>query len=414
MDSDDRLTQRVAHIRQALRELTASLQPAAAYVRPSTSTGFLPADYFDDLMLSPNNSGRSEVYALQRQLEWTEGKARRLEEKLRGMEATCREMNELMEELYGTVEELQEGKRRAEDSLVHLKDIELHYDSLRKQITTLQTAVAHKDRLLAQFHQDHDSLLSSYTHLPPAEPSPTVQFLHTEVQRLEREKTQLKENNEKLTAELRQIRDITDQEISQIKQKTGKDVSDLYRERDALEGTLSAKDAQIRDLQEKIYEKQLVADAYRQPVDRGNRDFKGFYLAVTKVLGEKSPEELVRTVQAMHTASSQVNGASALVSRLSKLILDCAPVEADTEPPTVKQIWRWVRRLVEEFMRLKETNEIMEKDWSEARKLLGVKGKADVLPALNQVISDLQQLQSLEGKVKALVRSSEPIKIEDR
>jgi myosin heavy subunit len=389
MDSDDRLSLRVAHIKEALHDLTSSLQPYSPYVRPSTSAGFLLSDYDDQLLSS---SSRSEVYALRRQLEWTEGKARRLEEKLMAMEGTCREMNELMQELYRTVEELQDEKRRTDEALVHMKDVELHYDSLRKQITSLQSALSQKEHLLSQFQQDQMSLLK--------EPSPTTQFLTTEVQRLEREKE----------AESRRRKEEAG-ELQHRLLRLEEDFSHVCREKDSLAGTLTAKDAAISDLREQIYEKQLVAEAYKKPAKLDSKEFRSFFVSVTNLLGDQSPTDLLATINSLQQSHKQAPAAVSLVSKLGKLIQDCAPAEAETGKLNAKQIWRWVRRLVEEFMRLKERCEAMERDWTESRKLLGVKSQADLLPALAQVLQDLRQLQSLEGKVKALV--SDPIKIQD-
>lgn len=389
MDSDDRLSLRVAHIKEALHELTSSLQPYTPYVRPSTSTGFLHPDYDDQLL---STSSRSEVYALRRQLEWTEGKARRLEEKLMAMEGTCREMNELMQELYQTVEELQDEKRRKDEALIHMKDVELHYDSLRKQIISLQSALSQKEHLLSQFQQDQMSLLK--------EPSPSTQFLTTEVQRLEREKE----------AESRRRREETGELQDRI-QRLEEDFSHVCREKDSLAGTLTAKEADISDLREQIYEKQLVAEAYKKPAKLDTKEFRSFFVSVTSLLGDQSPADLLATINSLHQSHKQASAAVSLLSKLGKLIQDCAPAEAETGRLSAKQIWRWVRRLVEEFMRLKERCEAMERDWTEGRKLLGVKSQAELLPALAHALRDLRQLQSLEGKVKALV--SDPIKIQE-
>lgn len=401
MDSEDRLSQRVAHIKQALYDLTSSLQPFSPYVRPSTSSGFLSPDYDD-----PSLSGRSEVYGLRRQLEWTEGKVRRLEEKLRAMEGTCREMNELMQELYSTVEELQDEKRRADEAITHMKDVELHYDSLRKQITTLQSTLAHKELQLSQFQHDHVSMLSQ---LQPTEPSPTAQFLTSEVQRLEREKDSLRAEKELLERENWRRRE--DGELRTQVQRLQEDLASVHRERDSLATTLSAKDAEITDLQEKIYEKQLVAEAFKKPVKPESKEFRSFFASVASILGDQPSSDLLATIHSLHQSRKQASASLSLVSKMAKLIQDCAPAEASGERLTAKQIWRWVRRLVEEFMRLKERCEGVERDWAEARQLLGVKSQADLLPALSRALQDLRQLQSLEGKVKALV--SDPIKIHD-
>lgn len=393
MDSD-RLSQRVAHIKQSLYDLTSSLQPFSPYVRPSS--GFLPPDYDD-----PSLSSRSEVYALRRQLDWTEGKVRRLEEKLRAMEGTCREMNELMEELYGTVEELQDEKRRAEEAVTHMKDVELHYDSLRKQITALQSTLAHKELQLSQLH--HVSQL-------PAEPSPSAQFLTSEVQRLEREKDSLRTEKELLEREVWRRREEEGELKTQVLQLQ-EDLASMHRARDSLAATLSAKDAEVNDLQEKIYEKQLVAEAFKKPAKPESKEFRTFFASVTSILGDQPPTDLLAIIRSLQQSHKQASASLSLVSKMAKLIQDCAPTEASTERLTAKQIWRWVRRLVEEFMRLKERCEVVERDWAEARQLLGVKSQADLLPALFRALQDLRQLQSLEGKVKALV--SDPIKIHE-
>jgi chromosome segregation ATPase len=70
---------------------------------------------------------------------------------------------------------------------------------------------------------------------------------------------------------------------------------------------------------------------------------------VMAVLGvSRSAEVITRVLSLQKTNKS----AQRLIGRLSALIKDCSPGEMHSKPPSNKEIWRWTRRIAEDYMRL--------------------------------------------------------------
>lgn len=380
MESSDSLDRRCKQVKESLYNLASTLleeerltpvaqrpQTAVEAVRPPSilNNSFAPTPYED----MPLSSARSnELEELRQLLDFEQGKTRRLTEQLHAQDATYQEMNRLMNDLYRTNDDMkaENDQLKAEGQAMRgeigrLKGLEQHCDALRKQITAFQATVGQKERLLTQVDAERHELAQRNDLLirKLQELANTAEVrLQEEVRKLEEENEQLalilkatSEENERLKSTLQSATfpDAVSRKVSELQQ----DVSRVCEDRDRLTYTLAQKETEIRELRGRVIEQEAVLDMKKRPPEWVSREKDALIPALLSLLGQHSPESLLPTVESL--LISQRRGAAALqvLERLSKLIQDCAPTGEGTAPPTIKQIWRWVRRLVEEYMTLK-------------------------------------------------------------
>lgn len=292
------------------RRVKNSLHSLASVLLDSNSTPLVPAlTPVPDLPLDSN----SEVDSLRQALDLERGKSQRLEELLRSQEASNAEMKDLMKELYGTIEELKSEVER-------LKGEQSSWELGRKQVLACQSTLSQKERLLAQVESERVQLL---TELNTLKQQP----------RLEAETRQLRVENDQLIRDLRELETNHRDKIRDLERQ----ITQLCDDRDQLTRVITTREAEIRDI------------LGRQP----SKEEATLLSNITQVLGLSSPEGILLALESLLSAHQRATSAVSLMQKLARLIQDCAPANTPPLPPTAKQIWRWVRRLVEEYMSLK-------------------------------------------------------------
>jgi len=312
MENEAALAVRCRRVKESLHSLASVLLDANQ--RPPTP---LPQPATD---LRPSTQSNTEVEDLRQALELEKGRSQRFEELLRSREASSAQMTELMRELYETIEQLKgEGER-----------LRAGEEGWRKQIAAFQATITQKERLLSQTESERMQLLSEVSalklQLTQSVPTQSLQ----DSQLLRDQVRSLKSENDRLLREVRELgRERNTAE--ELEQEVGK----LCEDREKLARTVEAREAEIREMQTWDPAKAtLLAN-------------------ITDILGLRNSDGILLALESLLSAHQRANAALSLTEKLSKLIQDCAPETATPQTPSHKQIWRWVRRLVEEYMTLK-------------------------------------------------------------
>ncbi|CAG9328535.1 unnamed protein product [Blepharisma stoltei] len=105
-----------------------------------------------------------------------------------------------------------------------------------------------------------------------------------------------------------------------------------------------------------------------------------------------------------------------LVERLRSLIIDCSPPGAFDKNPSLKRIWKWIRRLTEEYLQLKkESNQnATEKEvLIRLKKALSVENTEEIPRSLTKLLAENENLLLILNKVKAAFRLNTRVTLQE-
>ena len=313
MENEEALAVRCKRVKESLHSLASVLLDEGQ--RPITP---VPKPV-EDLRLGSLQSN-SEIEDLRQALELEKGRSMRFEELLRSQEASNGQLTDMMKELYETIEQLKGEKERGRAG----------EEGWRRQIAAFQATITQKERLLSQVESERMQLITEVNALKQQHSvsSGDVQ----ENAEMREQVRSLKNENERLLREVRALGNEGSKAHDLVQE-----VSQLCEEREKLIKTVETLETELRELQGHSWE-----------------PAKSTLLAnITDVLGLRSPDGILLALESLLSAHQRAVSAISLTEKLSRLIQDCAPEAATPQSPSPKQIWRWVRRLVEEYMTLK-------------------------------------------------------------
>jgi len=94
---------------------------------------------------------------------------------------------------------------------------------------------------------------------------------------------------------------------------------------------------------------------------------------------------------------------------LAVLIRDCSPPDSFARQPSHRQMWKWVKRLVEEYMHIRKSEG---EEMRQLKGLLGVRSNSDLLRTVTRHTAELQSLQTLLEKLRLVLGLSPRVELE--
>ena len=134
--------------------------------------------------------------------------------------------------------------------------------------------------------------------------------------------------------------------------------------------------------------------------DRSQHSSRHIVREVMKVLEVQQSEELLPCIESIYKQHKQFSQSQDFLQRLQAIVTACSPREAFPEPPTLSQMWKWIRRLVEEYMNLRKGPEILDKVMG----VLRVRNSGDVVRTVERLAYDYEQLHIGVSQMKAKLR----------
>ena len=120
-----------------------------------------------------------------------------------------------------------------------------------------------------------------------------------------------------------------------------------------------------------------------------------------KLLELTQPEDLLPCVESLCKHHKQHAQTLDFIQRFQVIVTACSPPAAFTEPPTLPQMWKWVRRLVEEYMRVRKTD--AEEVLGQMRMLLRAKTNEEVVRCATRQTADWQSMSTVMEKLKMVL-----------
>ena len=89
--------------------------------------------------------------------------------------------------------------------------------------------------------------------------------------------------------------------------------------------------------------------------ERGENTYKNMCVEAMKIVGVNDVKDFYPRLIHLRQYHSKYKKAKQIVERISDMMVQCSPVGSFKQPPSTRQIWRWITRLLEEYMRIKQT-----------------------------------------------------------
>lgn len=286
---------------------------------------------------------------------------------------------------------------------------------VERRLQSLQETVSQLKQRLQEVQREPEGLQSCRS--APSEPSPkdsqVIRRLEGQVETLRRELKLLKQDKSDLEKDLGRLRGMErellrtkreNEELKEIKARFESEVQRLMQENDDLQLQLQqqsidrADDTElhlkariseleqelaaaqtgsetVRTLQSSLLEKQLVIEGLRKPAG-SSLERVAERLGVGEQEVEAAVEEMMRELQYRRTAA-------VTIERIGQLMVDCA---MSSDRPSVKQVWRWVRQLTEEFMNVTQHYRNLSAMLTELCEFLGVQSPKDLKPRIAALV----------------------------
>ena len=90
--------------------------------------------------------------------------------------------------------------------------------------------------------------------------------------------------------------------------------------------------------------------------DRGeDLSYKAVCQDLMRIVGASSTKDFQSKILHLKQHHSKYKKAKKLIDRISEMIVQCSPEGLFKNEPTTRQIWRWITKLLEEYMKIKQS-----------------------------------------------------------
>lgn len=107
-----------------------------------------------------------------------------------------------------------------------------------------------------------------------------------------------------------------------------------------------------------IPEKRGISESpERKNLQLSDRDdkYKLLYSEARKMLNAETPSELREKIMNLKDAYLKYKKLKKFIDKLSDMIIQCSPSGSFNKEPSTHQIWKWLTRLLEEYMKIKQS-----------------------------------------------------------
>ena len=287
---------------------------------------------------------------------------------------------------------------------------------VERRLQSLQETVSQLKHRLQEVQREPEGLQScrSAPSDPSAKDSQAFRRLEGQMETLRRELEDLKREKSDLEKDVGRLRGVErelvrtkqeNEELKGIKERFESEIQHLIQENDDLQLQLQQQSLDradsseldlkarigeleqelvaaqtgsetVRTLQNSLLEKQLVIEGLRKPAG-SSLERVADRLGVGELEVEAAVEEMMRELQYRRTAA-------VTIERIGQLMVDCA---MSSERPSVKQVWRWVRLLTEEFMNVTQHYRNLSALLTELCEFLNVQSPKDLRSRIATLIS---------------------------
>ena len=86
-----------------------------------------------------------------------------------------------------------------------------------------------------------------------------------------------------------------------------------------------------------------------------HEDYKQLLVEVKHLLCAKSSFEIREKIMKLKESTVRLRKTQKFISKLSNMLLQISPIGSFEREPSTRQIWKWLTRLLEEYMKIKQS-----------------------------------------------------------
>ena len=264
----------------------------------------------------------------------------------------------IQEQLYSEIESLKDDKKLLNSEIIQLKS---KITDLEHQLDVFQEKLQKKDKDISKLAFDKE--LSKKTE---DEFKKIIEDLKRKIDSLHKENLEHRQNFENFRLEKRDLlKNIKESELNILqfeeslksKDEIIKNLEIALDESSKLElKSLSSQSAKIKSLD---LEKKAISDSPErknlQLSDRSDEFYKSFYLETKKILAADSYTSAKEKLLKLRDIYGKYKKTENFIKKLANMVLQCSPSGSFESEPSPHQIWKWLTRLLEEYMKLKQS-----------------------------------------------------------
>ncbi|OMJ94049.1 hypothetical protein SteCoe_2819 [Stentor coeruleus] len=387
--SDKNLEAKIASIKVALKQLGSSLEndENVEVVRYSP---LREVEKPSKLVVSPKNPEKADLMLL---LEYEKERNVMLEVRINHKDELLTEMTILQNELYANIEELQEKVNTLKSDLDYsqmqkndaTKELEHFADLLQQKDAEISQIISDKDKYVNYYLEktEESKILSQELSLKEPDRS-FMNALERRNQELLLELDHLQKSLKSNTSNSIQLQDLN-QKLKLTEEKYEKCIKDHQLETSALLSKINKLEETLsKPISEDLYEKVIQYQDKLQSISK----YKDIYSAICRNLSisEQSYDELLAKIQDLQSKSSLIDKYEIILNKISEelscnpekapekikslienstvsiklyekladLLVQCSPKGRFESLPSCHQVWKWVTRILEDYMILKK------------------------------------------------------------
>lgn len=133
-------------------------------------------------------------------------------------------------------------------------------------------------------------------------------------------------------------------------------------------------------------------------------------------IGLESPYGLIEVYKKITRENKLANKAMELLDKIKDLVEKFSPPGAFKKSPSVTKIWKWVKKLADEFFRIKrisESNEETLRAFGKVKSLLNTANDEDSILIIGKIITENDHLKLLTNKIKIVLRLNRKITLSE-
>ena len=339
--------------------------------------------------------------------------SRSQKESLESLKNTNRDLEKKVSNLdYEKKQLLRENQlleQKLESFEKELKFIEDKYSSMKEEIHKLRQTNSDYENQILEFKQEKVEHLKKLDEYKEAvyEKETEVGNLWNENQHLRNRtysfretcKYQDKENYQELENKYFQLQDENQRLKKQIGRKpSSKEIQRASKKLAELEQVIEATQKRGRS----VSTGRIRARSNERPPLHGKISDATCRKMVRELMNEykvKNPNDLAPRIRAVTNVSKE----KLFIERIEKLVMDCSPPGAFTKKPSLKRIWKWIRRLVDEYLKIKRQSPNAEVILR-LTNALSVEYPDEIIRSIQKILAENEEVYLVLNKLKKLLR----------
>ncbi|CAG9315147.1 unnamed protein product [Blepharisma stoltei] len=299
-------------------------------------------------------------------LDYEKEKNALLEKQIKEKDQTIKDLMALQSGLKDSIEKNLEDLKKAQDEAYGYKQ---QLDNLNNENNGLRRILAEKDREIAKYRNDFENFkkekeASMKEFERTRRQAEKVEELFEEVNRLKDLNHALKSrsgeiaqdpSNSRIISSYQEQLNIRDCQINELEKERLVLLKEIDRIKSEKRRTPPIKLSRDENYLEDTQSKEKVSAQPLTERAQAASSYKELCKDMMKILSVSHRKDLFSKVLHLQQFHEKFKKEKKLINNIANLIIDCSPPNSFEKSPNVHQIWKWFTKILEEYMKLKQS-----------------------------------------------------------